>query len=301
MNGINAGGTPPTVGVVGLGRMGAPIAERLSTSFLTRVFDIVPHRGTAEADTIRAKTIPDLARQSDLFVTILPGAPELQECMDDSWSSLRPGTLWVDLTSGDPAVTRVLAAQAKRYDVDVVSAPMGGSVREAHTGELTFFVSGAESAVARVLPLLRVLSGPDGVRRAGTRAEDGQIVKLLANGLWFAQAIAASEALLIGQGLGLAVRDLRDLLRDSAGGSFFLDEHSESLLGGDYLETFGIDRVVDELDAIAAMARSVDVPIPVLDASARLHRQALDLFGPALGELLAVKLLEEQSGQRLRR
>lgn len=56
----------------------------------------------------------------------------------------------------------------------------------------------------------------------------------------------------------------------------------------------------EELDTISTMARNAAVPSPVLDASREQHRLALDGFGPALGELLAVKLLEEQAGQHLR-
>ena len=178
---------------------------------------------------------------------------------------------------------------------------MGGSVPQASAGELIFFVSGADGAVERALGILRELAARDGVRRAGSRPEDGQIVKLLANGLWFANAVAASEAMLIGQELGLATGNLHDLLRTSAGGSRFIDEHLGMLLDGDYLETFGIDRVVEELDTVSAMARDARVTTPMLDASAVQHRAALSRFGPALGELLAVKLLEEQAGRLLRR
>lgn len=57
---------------------------------------------------------------------------------------------------------------------------------------------------------------------------------------------------------------------------------------------------MDELDTITTMARTAQVPTPVLDASSSLHHAALDLYGPELGELLAVKLLEQRTGRRLR-
>ncbi len=208
--------------------------------------------------------------------------------------------MWLDLTSGDPAATRELAAQAAQRGVDTVSAPMGGSVAEAKAGELILYASGADEAVQRASPILEMLARADGVRRAGRRAEDGQIVKLLANALWFANAVAASEAMLVGQGLGLVVEDLHGLLRQSAGGSRFLDDYLSRLLAGDYMVSFGIDRVVEELDTVQSMGRAAHVTTPILDSSARLHRAALDRFGPVLGELLAVKLLESDAGRQLR-
>lgn len=242
-----------------------------------------------------------LAADSDVLVTVLPGPEELRAASAVALPALRPGALWIDLTSGDPVTTREFAARAERRGVAMVSAPMGGSVAEAASKELTFFVSGADDAVERAVPVLEVLATADGIRPVGRRVEDGQIVKLLANGLWFAQALAASEALLIGQGLGLDVDALHGFLRASAGGSRFLDDHAGRLLDGDLMASFGIDRVVEELDTIDRMRNLAGVDAPILTASVGHHHDALSQYGPALGELLGVRLLEDRAGRRLRR
>lgn len=294
-------GSPPTIGVIGLGRMGAPIARALTAEFAVGGFDMDPTRGGSVPGLRSFGTAGALAAASDALVSVLPGPAELQGVMSEALPALPAGALWLDLTSGDPAATRDLATQAHERGIDVVSAPMGGSVAEAERAALIFYLGGAESAVERALPVLRPLSRPDGLRRAGSRPEDAQIVKLLANGLWFAHALAAAEALLIGQGWGMQPSDLHRLLRDSAGGSRFLDDHAGRLLDGDYLTTFGLDRVVDELDAVAAMGRVAGAPTPVLDASGAAHRAALERYGPELGELLAVRMLEEDTGRTLRR
>lgn len=293
--------TIPTLGVVGVGRMGAPIAESLGKSFAVGVFDIDPAREGTAPGARWFRSLDELSHASDVLVTVLPGPVELQRCVSSALTRLRPGSLWLDLTSGDPGVTRELADQAARANVHAVSAPMGGSLDDAGAAALVFSVSGTDEAVARAHPVLDALSRPGGIRRAGMRAEDGQIVKLLANGLWFANAVAASEAMLVGQGLGLAPADLHALLRDGAGGSRFLDDYFEAVLDGDYRESFGIDRVVEELTTLGGMSAEAGVSTPMLDASARLHRDALQRFGPALGELLAVKILEEQAHRLLRR
>lgn len=281
--------------------MGTPIAELLSRRYTVGAFDSDPTRSGTVAGLRWRPSVQALAESSDVLVTVLPGPRELDGCLREALPALRPGALWLDLTSGDPALTRQLADEASGRGIAVVSAPMGGSVPEAVAGDLVFFVGGPDTAVERALPILRVLAGPHGVRRAGKRPEDGHIVKLLANALWFANAVAASEAVLIGQGLGLTASALHGLLRDSAGGSRFLDDHFGRLLDGDYLTSFGIDRVVEELDTVATMSRTAEVPAPVLDASAGLHRAALQRYGPVPGELLAVKLLEERTGRQLRR
>jgi len=281
--------------------MGAPVAGRLSRHYPVGGFDVDPTRDGTVPGVRWRSSVRALAETADVLVTVLPGPRELDDCLREALPALRAGALWIDLTSGDPALTRRLADAAERRGAAVVSAPMGGSVSEAAAGDLVLFVSGEDAAVERAEPVLQTLAGPDGLRRAGKRPEDGQVVKLLANALWFAHAVSASEALLVGQGLGLAAPVLADLLRDSAGGSRFLDHDLGRLLDGDYLTTFGLDRVVEELDTVAGMSRTAEVPTPVLDASAQLHRAALERYGPEPGELLAVKLLEERVGRRLRR
>lgn len=297
----SADASAPQIGIIGIGRMGAPIARHLSARFPVDVFDIDADRAEDVPAARCAAHVKDLAASAEVLVTVLPGPSELRDSAAGAVPRLRSGALWIDLTSGDPAVTRELGALAEKHGVELVSAPMGGSIAEAVAGDLTFFVSGADRAVDRALPILAPLAREGGVRRAGERVEDGQIVKLLANGMWFAHALVAAEAMLIGQGSGLAPEVLRDLLSESAGESRFVRQDLSKLLDGDYLATFGIDRVVEELDTLTRMAERTRTSAPLLDASAGLHREALDRFGPQLGELLAVRLLEDAAGRQLRR
>jgi 3-hydroxyisobutyrate dehydrogenase len=100
--------------------------------------------------------------------------------------------------------------------------------------------------------------------------------------------------------MGLELASLRGALAASAGGSAFLDRHLGSLLSGDYLETFGLDRCVDELEITASLAAENDVPFELSGLVTRLHREALARFGAVDGELLVAKLLEERATTRLR-
>ncbi|CAN5128638.1 NAD(P)-dependent oxidoreductase [soil metagenome] len=272
------------VGVVGVGRMGAPIAARLEhAAQLVLRFDIDPTRGA----------VADVA-SVDVLLTILPGLAELQDVAPAAIAQLRPGALWIDLTSGDPRTSLALASRA---DIDVVVAPMGGGVAAAAAGTLRFFVGGPAAAVERARPVLEALGTLDHV---GEGVGDGQTAKLIANLLWFGQVVAVSEALLLGQALGIPPARLRQTLAASAAGSVFIDEYLDALFAGDYLESFGIDRVVEELDTLVSLARDTTVPFELSTHVRRLHREALERFGAIDGELLAAKLLEERAGATLR-
>jgi 3-hydroxyisobutyrate dehydrogenase-like beta-hydroxyacid dehydrogenase len=272
--------------------MGLPILERLlAAGHEVVAFDPLPERQDL---AMRAGAAVEL-HPVDVLVTILPGPIELEAAMADAWG-LAP--LWIDLTSNDPSVATRLSREAEAHGVAYLSAAIAGGPLEAAAGTLAFFVGGPSAALDRARPVLESMG--DRVEHVGDSAADGNTAKLLANLLWFGQAVAVTEALLLGQSLGLEPGRLRDILSRSAGGSVFLDRHAPALLAGDYLESFGIDRVVEELDVLSALAKRSGVPFELSDTVARLHREALEAFGAVDGELLAAKLLEGRAGRALR-
>jgi 3-hydroxyisobutyrate dehydrogenase-like beta-hydroxyacid dehydrogenase len=251
----------------------------------------------ASAGAAIADGVARAAASADVLLTVLPGVGEAEAAMAEALPELRDGRLWLDLTSNDPRVVEHIAGLAAARGIDVVGAPMGGGLAAALAGKLHFFVGGTESAVDRARPMLETLGTVDHV---GQAVGAGYTAKLLANLLWFGQAVAVTEALLLGQALGISPATLRATLATSAGGSVFIDEYLDNLLDGDYLENFGIDRCVEELDILASLARDAAVPFELSTLVGRLHREALDRFGAVDGELLAAKLLEERAGRTLR-
>jgi 3-hydroxyisobutyrate dehydrogenase-like beta-hydroxyacid dehydrogenase len=289
-----------TIGLVGVGRMGGALLPHLLSVAPVVAHDADPARAEA-VRTAGARWTDDVAevfRSATTLVTVLPGPRELKSVMASA-AFRRPGALWIDMTSGDPRVSDRLAASVEALGGQAVGAPIAGSPLDAERRSLTFFVGGPPSAKAAAAPLLEHLSTGGTVRDAGPRAGDAQTAKLVANALWFAIVVATSEALLLGRSLGIEPPALAALLRDSAGGSVFADRHLGPMLDGDPFATFGIDRVVEELDTVAALGTDTGTPMPVLGASAAVHRAALARYGPELGELLAVRWLEDEAGRRL--
>ena len=128
----------------------------------------------------------------------------------------------------------------------------------------------------------------------------GYTVKLLVNLLWFGQAVAAAEALLLGQRAGIDPAVRRHVLVGSAAASTLIRSDIGLVFRGDYLDSFGLDRICEELETVTALAGEYQVPWELSDVVRRTYRRALDRFGPADRELLAVSLLEDEAGRKLR-
>ena len=180
-----------------------------------------------------------------------------------------------------------------------LEAPAGGGVPEARAGKLQLFVGGDAALVERHRPLLEVLADPQRITHVGGHGS-GYLTKLLVNLLWFGQAIATAEALLLARRSGIDLDVLRRAVTDSAASSAFIRDDLGVLLAGDYMTDFGLDRCCEELTTVTALGREHDVPFELSALVERTHQRALTRYGPADGELLAVALLEEQAGIRLR-
>jgi len=295
----------PEIGLVGLGRMGLPICANLvRAGYRVLAGDRRPEAGR-QAAGCGARWVPALAKvaaEADVLITVLPGPGEVRELMlgtGGAATALRRGSTWIDMTSNSPAaVTEIRDALLDR-GVQVLDAPAGGGVAAARQGTLQLLVGGQAEVVARHRDLLEILGRPGRVCHVGGYGA-GYTAKLLINLLWFGQSVATAEALLLGQASGLDLGVLRDVLAVSAAGSEFIRRDLDALFVGDFMRTFGLDRCCEELQIVTGLARDHRLPFQVSESVAGLYRQALRRFGPADGELLAIALLEEQAGLRLR-
>jgi 3-hydroxyisobutyrate dehydrogenase len=288
-----------TVGVIGVGRMGLPVCARLAAAGVRVVaMDLRPEREQAvlaagagwEGDTER------LAREAAVLITVLPGSSDLSEAMAIALEALRPDATWIDLTSAALATGLELVQRAHARGIECLDAPVGGGVEAATAGTLQLFVGGRDEVVERHRRILELLGRVEYVGDHGA----GYTTKLLVNLLWFGQAVAVGEALLLARRAGVDLDALRSALGRSAAASEFVRRDLSALLAGDYLDSFGIDRCWEELAAVVELADELAVPFELSAAVERAYRAAFARYGPIDGELLAIALLEERAGIRLR-
>ncbi|MFG2957577.1 NAD(P)-dependent oxidoreductase [Streptomyces sp. NPDC048291] len=294
---------PSRVALVGVGRMGTPLCGRfVSAGHSVTAFDVRPER-EQPARSLGADWAPSAiaaAAGADVLVTVVPGPREAEAALPDAvFGALAPGAIWIDMTSNAPAVAAVLRERAAAHGVDVLEAPLGGSPDDAEHGRLRLFVGGSPEVLDRCRPLLDAVTTTDRISHMGGPGT-GYTTKLLINLLWFGQATATAEALLLGRRAGIDLAVLRDTLAGSAAGSDFIRRDLSALFAGNYLPSYGLDRIRDQLEIITGEARDLGTPHGIADVVLDVHRRALERFGSVDGELLAVALLEEAAGTLLR-
>ena len=188
------------VGVIGLGRMGQPIALRLRRfGYEVAVFDA---RRDATLPLVAAgasvaETAPGAAASCDLLLTVLPGPAAVEAVMGGhagALQALHHGAAWADLTTTSPSAARRWAEAAAERGITFVDAPLEGSPSEAAAGTIRVLAGGEPGAVARVRTVLEALAGPAGIILVGPTGA-GAALKLCRTLRRFMHAAADAEIL----------------------------------------------------------------------------------------------------------
>ncbi|MFF1520512.1 NAD(P)-dependent oxidoreductase [Streptomyces sp. NPDC058305] len=287
--------------LIGVGRMGEHICSRLvRAGYRVRAYDVDPERRAAvlASEAQLAVSADHAAVGADVLLTVLPGPAEVTEAVNDQvLKALAPDATWIDMSSNTQTDAEPLRRRAASHGVSVLDAPMGGSPADAAAGRLRLFVGGEDAVLARHQPLLSAVATR--ITHVGGHGA-GYTAKLLVNLLWFGQAVATAEVLLLAQRAGVDVNVMTETLALSPASSAFIRNDLPSLLVGDYLASFGLDHIHDQLAAVTTFAEQLGTPHSLAAAVRQVYEDALTRYGPVDGELLAVALLEEQAGMLLR-
>lgn len=209
-----------TIGFVGLGNMGGPMARNLLKAGHTlRAFDVAAEslKSAADAGAVPASGIRQVCEGADVIVTMLPAGQHVRSVYlekDGVLASAEPGALLIDSSTIDIEAARQVHAAAERAGFEFIDAPVSGGVGGAEAGTLTFMCGGTERAFERARPILEkmgkrvVLAGAAGA---------GQAAKICNNMLLAISMIGTCEAFVLAEKLGLDAQKLFEIASTSSG------------------------------------------------------------------------------------
>ena len=295
-----------TIGFVGIGNMGWPMAACLAKAgYRLQVADV--RRATADNFVQQvggrvADSLASLAADADVVITMLPTSGHVSSVMaeniDNLLAGLRPGSVVIDMTSGQPAITRILAAQVAAAGSVLIDAPVSGGVARARTGELAIMVGGDADVLARVRPILAAMGSsilPCGAVGAG------QAMKALNNLSSGGGFLIAVEALLIGMRAGLDPNVMVDVLNASTGMNNATQKKlRQFVLSRSFDSGFSLDLMVKDLSIALEIGRDGATPTPFASLCRELWAAAAASLGPGQDHTAIAKFSENLVGTQLR-
>ena len=291
------------VGFIGLGNMGAPLARRLIGEHEMVAYDRDPAvlAGFESTGVVTAGSLSDLARRANIVLTCLPTSAHLEALLfgEQSLASvLERGTLVVDMTTGDPAATREMAARLRERSIELIDAPVSGGPRGADTGTIAIIVGGTTDQFERASRVLDSISC--NVMHAGG-VGTGHAVKVGNNLLNLVCRLATFEAVSLLVRAGVTPETAVSIIQKSSGRSYATEiTLPDNILSGKMKQGFSMGLMHKDASLALAIADELAVPMPI-------GREAFDALGQALAEqgpqadMSEVALIyETRTGARIR-
>ena len=263
-----------TIGFIGLGLMGRPMAKNL----LKAGYGIVAHsRSQAPVDDVvkagaeRAASPAEVAKKATRIITMVPDSPDVELVLDGPngvFGALQRGTILIDMSTIAPAVARRLAAKATTLGATMLDAPVSGGEIGAINASLSIMVGGDAGAFATVKPILDAMGNPDRVVRIGESGA-GQTCKVC-NQMVIGGALAAvSEAFALARKAGVDPALVRQALLGGFAASRVLEVHGERMLNSNYKPGFRANLYAKDLRIAVNTLAEFSTPAPV---SAVVHQ-----------------------------
>ena len=261
-----------TVGFIGLGRMGKPMAKNILKHGYPL---IVWNRTKSKTEELvregaqQASTPKNLAEKSQVIIIMLANPSSTEEVLlgVNSYQKigvldgLSPGKIVVDMSTNMPTIAKKLAEQVRRKGCEFVDAPVVGSVKPASEGTLTILASGKREVVEKITPLLQTMGSK--VWYVGEQNGFGCSMKLVMNLHLSILAAAFSESIAFGVKLGLDPKLIVEIFNNSLFKTYVTETKGTKILEEDYTPAFTIELMEKDLGLIISSANAVKASVPL--------------------------------------
>ena len=270
--------TPRAVGVIGLGAMGAGMAQSLRRAgHHVHVHDIRPEAAAAfaaEGGTACA-TLADMAAACRIIVSVVVNARQTEAVLFGEGGiapALQPGSVFVMCSTVDPNWSVALEARLQAQGVHYIDAPISGGAAKAASGQMTMMTAGRPEAYAACEGVLDAMAAK--VYRLGHSAGAGSKVKIINQLLAGVHIAAAAEAMALGLREGVDAAALYEVITHSAGNSWMFENRMAHVLAGDYTPLSAVDIFVKDLGLVLDTARHSTFPLPLASTAHQMFMQA---------------------------
>ena len=264
----------PTVGFIGLGLMGGPMAKNLARAGFPLV--VWNRKGGKAEELVRESTGLDVkaganpretATKADILITIVSDPPALEEVLwgqNGAIEGLRSGSIYIDSSTVSPDLVRKIGTTCTQRGVGFLDAPVTGGTWGAEKGELVFMVGGEGEVLERVKPVLEKLGkrifllGPTGA---------GQTVKLAMNLILALQVDALAEALALVNTEGVPGERLIEVLQSSMARAGVLDVKAPFMLKNEFPPSFPLRLMHKDMRLALELAKRHGLNLPAAAAS----------------------------------
>jgi 3-hydroxyisobutyrate dehydrogenase len=275
------------VGFIGTGIMGTPMAANLvRKGFSVTLFDAAPGRAaqvSGELGCAAAATLQGLA-DCEFVVTMLPDGKVVQEVLTRADGQvllkvMQRGTVFIDMSSSEPMLTRETGAILEKHGLVLVDAPVSGARTRAEAGTLAIMIGcGSDELLEKVKPVLSAMGGQLFVLGG---LGNGHAMKAINNIIAGSTMVAVAEGLALGESFGLDPAKIVDVLNVSTGRSFITELVArEHVIPGKFATGFALGLLAKDVRIAADLGEDLQLELPMFRLTRERFAFARDVEGP---------------------
>ena len=254
------------IGLIGLGIMGKPMAKNILKGGYTDLLVSDLNKAAVEevaACGAKASDNEEIGKTCDVVLTMLPNSPHVKSVMLGEGgvaSFMRPGTVFIDMSSINPVASKEIAAELQAKGVEMLDAPVSGGEPKAIDGTLSFMVGGKKEVFDEYKPLLETM-GASVVLCGEVGA--GNTTKLANQIIVACNIQALAEALTLAKMAGVDPALVFEAIKGGLAGSTVMNAKAPMMLEGNRKPGFKIDLHIKDLNNALDCAHSVGAPVPM--------------------------------------
>lgn len=253
------------LGLIGLGIMGRPMAKNMLHAGLDLTVNDLNEAAVADVVSCGAKHADNrtIGAACDIVMTMLPNSPQVKAVMLGEGgvaSAMRPGTIFIDMSSINPIASKEIAAVLAERDIEMLDAPVSGGEPKAIDHTLSFMVGGKQEVFDTCKPILETMGAS--VVRCGENGA-GNTTKLANQIIVACNIQAVSEALTLAQLAGVDPHLVFEAIRGGLAGSTVMNAKAPMMMEGNDTPGFKIDLHIKDLNNALDCAHTVGAPLPM--------------------------------------
>lgn len=287
----------PTIGFIGLGAMGLPMAKvMVNDGFTVYAYDINAEavKSFAGAGGNGVNTIQGAAQEADVFYLMVVNAEQVRTVLDEATKTLKKGAVVIVGSTITPADAKSIASEMEAQGYLLIDAPVSGGVVGATAASLSVMASGPAQAFEIAQSVLDCIGG--NVFNLGEENGNGSAVKVINQLLCGVHIASMAEAIALGVKAGIDSQQLYDVITKSAGNSWMFENRAPHMIQNDYTPHSAVDIFVKDLGIVLGTGKDNKFPLPLASTALQLFTMASAAGFGRMDDSALVKVYEMMTG-----
>ena len=292
------------IGFIGLGIMGAPMAQNLlKAGYSLNVYnrsDRPRVQEVVDAGGVRVDSPKAAAEGADVIISIVTDTPDMEEVLvgaDGAIHGAREGAIVIDMSTVSPKTTQEVAAALKERGVEMLDAPVSGGDVGAINGTLSIMIGGAQAVFDECMPVFEAMG--QNINLIGGNGA-GQTTKLCNQIAVSVNNMAMAEALMLAAASDLDVQKVIDAISGGAAGSWQLSNLGPRIAAGDFDPGFMVYLQQKDLRLVLGAANDIKLALPAVSMAHQFFNIVERAGCGEVGTQALIKAYEAQAGKEAR-